>query len=80
MTPYLLLGFIAGALTFAATPVVTWLSSKIGAIDHPNDRKVHAKPTPTLGGLAILIGLVGAGAAAMFMPAVGDESTFAELL
>ena len=51
MAPYLVLGLIAGTLAFAATPAVAWLSVKIGAIDHPNDRKVHAKPTPTLGGL-----------------------------
>jgi UDP-GlcNAc:undecaprenyl-phosphate GlcNAc-1-phosphate transferase len=72
---------IAGLLAFAATPAVAWLSVKIGAIDHPNDRKVHAKPTPTLGGLAIFIGLVGAGVAAMFIPAMSPEdATFREIL
>ena len=80
MTPYLILGLIAAVLAYVTTPGVAWLSKKIGAIDHPNDRKVHAKPTPTLGGLAIFISLVGAGVVAMFMPAVGEEETFRTLL
>ena len=80
MQSYVILALISGVLAYVSTPMVVWLSGKIGAIDHPNDRKVHAKPTPTLGGLAIFIGLVGAGAAAMFMPAIGDEPSFRELL
>lgn len=80
MTPYLILGVIAAVLAYVSTPGVAWLSQKIGAIDHPNDRKVHAKPTPTLGGLAIFIALVGAGVAAMFMPAVANEESFRSLL
>ncbi|UFT98895.1 undecaprenyl/decaprenyl-phosphate alpha-N-acetylglucosaminyl 1-phosphate transferase [Radiobacillus kanasensis] len=34
------------------------LAMKIGAIDHPNYRKVHTKATPRLGGLAIFLGVV----------------------
>jgi UDP-GlcNAc:undecaprenyl-phosphate GlcNAc-1-phosphate transferase len=46
------------------TPVVRWLAVRAGAIDHPSDRKVHPAPTPTLGGLGILAGvLVGLGVA-----------------
>ena len=68
MTAYLLIGLLAAALSWGSTPMVMRLARRIGAIDHPNDRKVHAKPTATLGGLAILIGLVGAGVSAMFVP------------
>ena len=68
MVPYLLIGFAAAVFSFVSTPAVAWLSVKIGAIDHPNDRKVHAKPTPTLGGLAILIGLVASMGGAMLLP------------
>jgi UDP-GlcNAc:undecaprenyl-phosphate/decaprenyl-phosphate GlcNAc-1-phosphate transferase len=66
--PYLLIGLAAAVITFVTTPAVRWLASKLGAIDHPNDRKVHANPTPTLGGLAILFGIVGAGFVASTMP------------
>lgn len=75
MTPYLLVGLVAGALAFVSTPLVSVLAAKIGAIDHPSDRKVHAKPTPTLGGLALLIGLAGAGVAAAFLPELKEILT-----
>lgn len=55
----LLLCFIA---SLAITPLVKKLAIKIGATDKPNQRKVHSKIMPRLGGLAIfisfLIGLV----------------------
>ncbi|HVM33772.1 MAG TPA: MraY family glycosyltransferase, partial [Actinomycetota bacterium] len=68
MIPYLLVGVVAAVTTFIATPAVRWFSIKIGAIDHPNDRKVHADPTPTLGGLALVLGLLAAGLAASRLP------------
>lgn len=50
---------LASAATVAlATPVVRWLAARFGAIDRPSDRKVHPKPTPTLGGLAIWLGIL----------------------
>jgi UDP-GlcNAc:undecaprenyl-phosphate/decaprenyl-phosphate GlcNAc-1-phosphate transferase len=68
MTPYLLVGLVALVTTFIVTPLVRWFSIKIGAIDQPNDRKVHAEPTPTLGGLALFIGIFAAGVVASRMP------------
>lgn len=68
MYAYLLVGLIGLAITFAATPLVERFAHKVGAIDHPNDRKVHANPTATLGGLAMLAGLVAAGGAAFLIP------------
>jgi UDP-GlcNAc:undecaprenyl-phosphate GlcNAc-1-phosphate transferase len=59
------LGSVAAA--FLATPLVRRLALRFGAIDRPSDRKVHPKPTPTLGGLAIWAAvLVGLGIAASF--------------
>jgi UDP-GlcNAc:undecaprenyl-phosphate/decaprenyl-phosphate GlcNAc-1-phosphate transferase len=66
--PYLLIGIVALGVTFFLTPLISRFSVKVGAIDHPSDRKVHANPTPTLGGLAIFIGLAVAGGAAVFIP------------
>ena len=48
----LLLCFIA---SLAITPLVKKLAMKIGATDKPNQRKVHSKIMPRLGGLAIFI-------------------------
>ena len=40
------------------TPLVIKFAHLIGAVDKPNDRKVHAKVMPRLGGLAIFAGVV----------------------
>ncbi|MDD6734772.1 MAG: MraY family glycosyltransferase [Clostridiales bacterium] len=55
---FLILTFIvAFAFSFAATPIVYRLAFKIGAIDVPKDsRRMHKKPIPRLGGLAIIFG------------------------
>jgi UDP-GlcNAc:undecaprenyl-phosphate/decaprenyl-phosphate GlcNAc-1-phosphate transferase len=72
MVPYLIVGLSALAIAVATTPIVRWVSVRIGAIDHPSDRKVHAQPTPTLGGLALFLALVGAGVVAFFLPELSD--------
>lgn len=46
----------AGLLTFTLTPPVRVLAYKIGAVDVPTDnRRMHKKPVPRMGGLAIFI-------------------------
>ncbi|MCA1703363.1 MAG: undecaprenyl/decaprenyl-phosphate alpha-N-acetylglucosaminyl 1-phosphate transferase, partial [Actinobacteria bacterium] len=75
MVPYLLVGLVATVVTFIATPVVVWLSRRVGAIDQPNDRKVHANPTPTLGGTAIFLGIMVAGGIAYSMKEFHDLFT-----
>lgn len=43
-------------LSYTMTPLVRVLSFKIGAIDVPKDkRRMHKKPTPLIGGLAIFL-------------------------
>ncbi|HVB85425.1 MAG TPA: MraY family glycosyltransferase [Candidatus Dormibacteraeota bacterium] len=37
---------------------VRWLALRTGMVDHPGPRKVHAKPMPLLGGIAIYAGFV----------------------
>lgn len=44
--------FIASVLL---TPLVKKLAYRVGAVDRPNQRKVHAKIMPRLGGLAIFL-------------------------
>ncbi|MFN2611282.1 MAG: glycosyltransferase family 4 protein [Actinomycetota bacterium] len=58
MAAYLSLLLISAIVAYAVTPAVLALSRKIGAVDIPDDRKVHAVPTPTLGGTAIYLGVV----------------------
>jgi UDP-GlcNAc:undecaprenyl-phosphate GlcNAc-1-phosphate transferase len=62
--PHVAVFLASAAAAFLATPIVRRLSIRYGAIDRPSDRKVHPKPTPTLGGLAIWFAvLVGMGVA-----------------
>ncbi len=50
--------FVLSALTsWILTPLVRKLAFRVGAIDFPNERKVHKDPMPRLGGLAIFIGM-----------------------
>ncbi|WP_377887698.1 glycosyltransferase family 4 protein [Alkalihalobacillus sp. R86527] len=48
--------FIALLTTVAVTPLVMKLAIKMGVVDQPNNRKVHKKLMPRLGGLAFVIG------------------------
>src|SRR4051812_12608039 len=67
--PYLVVFAAAAVAAFAATPLVRRFSIRINAIDQPSDRKVHPKPTPTLGGLAIFFGVIVAIGLSHVMPA-----------
>lgn len=55
-------------MTFLATPLVRLLSLRLGWIDRPSDRKVHPRPTPTVGGLAIYLGVLAGLVATRFVP------------
>ena len=46
---------LAALVSYVLTPYIKMLAFKIGAIDKPDNRKVHKKIMPRLGGLAIYI-------------------------
>lgn len=51
--------FVALAVAAAVTPAAIWLAPKIGAMDIPkDDRRVHNKPMPRFGGIAIYAGIM----------------------
>ena len=67
MSEYIVIGTIIAAFAIAAvlsyffTPPVKNFAHKVGAIDVPKDaRRMHKKPFPRLGGLAIYGGIIGA--------------------
>ena len=68
MTAYLGVLLATAATVAAATPLVRRLAVRLGAIDHPSDRKVHPKPTPTMGGVAILVGVAAGLGVAYLIP------------
>lgn len=50
-----LLSFLA---VFLLYPVSVWLAEKTGAIDMPDERRVHTHPVPRLGGLAVYLAFI----------------------
>ena len=68
-----LLAFIA---TFVSTPWTMRIAKKLGAVDMPKDeRRVHNKPMPRLGGLAIIVGFVVSMIYLMFVLAIENETS-----
>ncbi|WIW71930.1 MULTISPECIES: MraY family glycosyltransferase [Anaerosinus] len=53
MPDYVLAFIIAIVVAYILTPRVISLANKTGAMDAPDERKVHSKPIPRIGGLAI---------------------------
>jgi len=50
---------VAFIISFAATPIVKSFAVQVGAIDVPdNDRHIHKRPIPRMGGLAIFFGFL----------------------
>jgi UDP-GlcNAc:undecaprenyl-phosphate GlcNAc-1-phosphate transferase len=57
---YLIIGAAAAVITFLATPIVSWFARRFGWLNEPNDRTVHTRPMPNVGGIALFAGFVGA--------------------
>ena len=70
MLSYAIVFAASAGVAFIATPLVRRISLRLGWIDHPSDRKVHPKPTPTAGGLAIFAGVVAGLAVSRVLPSL----------
>ncbi len=58
-TPEVLYGLgIAFAIVVLLTPAVGGMARLLGAVDHPDSRRLNRRPIPRLGGLAIFLGIV----------------------
>jgi len=64
---------VAAAATFIATGIMRWIAPHIGAIVAPDARRVHERPTPTLGGVAMFVGLLAGVVTAWRMDAFKDQ-------
>lgn len=59
MSNFYILAIITALISFIITPLVKKFAIRINAIDVPKDeRRVHSKPVPVMGGLAIYISFV----------------------
>ena len=55
---YLVVGGAAAVATGLATPLARQFAERSGLLTAPDDRDVHDMPTPSIGGLAMLVGLL----------------------
>lgn len=62
---------LAAAVAYALAPLVARLSVRVGAVDHPDARKIHRQPMPRLGGLSVIVAV---GVIVVFAPTVGGET------
>ncbi len=58
--PSALYAFVIAALVvgLVGTPLAIRAARRFGIVDRPGGRRIHAKPVPLLGGLAIMLGIV----------------------
>lgn len=59
---------VAALVTYAVTPAVWRLAVRLGAVVKPDERRVHLRPTPTLGGLGMFVAFVAALGVAIALP------------
>lgn len=64
MSGYLIVLVVAVATTAVTTPLVRLLAVRVGAVVAPDERRVHVRPTATLGGLAMYLGFLAGMVAA----------------
>jgi UDP-GlcNAc:undecaprenyl-phosphate GlcNAc-1-phosphate transferase len=60
---YLVIGAAAAIITFAVTPIAIAMARRLGWVYEPNERTVHTRPIPDVGGVAMFAGFVIALAA-----------------
>jgi UDP-GlcNAc:undecaprenyl-phosphate GlcNAc-1-phosphate transferase len=60
MLKYWVLGLTAAGLALLLTPLTVALARWVGAVDEPEQRRVHTGRIPRLGGLAVFAAFVGA--------------------
>ncbi len=58
LTSYLVVAGLAAAVTMALVPLVRLIAEKTGLLVEPDARRLHERPTPYLGGMAMYVGFV----------------------
>lgn len=72
MLGYGIVFLVAALTTYLLTFPVRKFAVRIGAIVVPDERRVHLRPTPTIGGVAMFMGFVAAMGTAYLIPQFDD--------
>jgi len=79
--PYSLeLAAASGVVTLALTPAARAFAVRVGALDHPGPRRVHAVATPRFGGLGMALAVLGVAWLARALPGPARELDMRPLL
>jgi UDP-GlcNAc:undecaprenyl-phosphate GlcNAc-1-phosphate transferase len=63
-------GVIAAAVAYLFTPVAMRVATRSGAIDNPDSgRRIHVRPIPRAGGLAVVVAFISVGLVALSLQA-----------
>lgn len=70
-------------VTLATTPLAGKIAWHFGAVDYPSRRRVNTKPTPRMGGIAVMLGILAAVAVWIVLTSalgwdIGPQSKYAE--
>ncbi|MDQ6927040.1 MAG: undecaprenyl/decaprenyl-phosphate alpha-N-acetylglucosaminyl 1-phosphate transferase [Actinomycetota bacterium] len=68
MLSYGIVFLVAAAVTYVLTPAAWRLAIRWGAIAQPDERRIHTRPTPMLGGIAMLAAFLAALGVAALLP------------
>ncbi len=68
MLSYGLVFGVAALVTYLITPATCRLAVTVGAVVKPDERRVHTRPTPTLGGVGMLFAFLLAMGVAALLP------------
>jgi UDP-GlcNAc:undecaprenyl-phosphate/decaprenyl-phosphate GlcNAc-1-phosphate transferase len=72
LADYAIVLAVVAATTFLVMPLVLRLAVRIGAVVRPDERRVHERPTPLLGGVGMLVGFLVGMAVAWRLHAFGS--------
>jgi len=70
MNTYLFVYLGSTVLAIITTPIVICVARHLNIVDTTDIRKVHSKPVPRIGGVAIFISMIGLVLLVLFMPKV----------
>ena len=68
MKTYLLTYLGSAVLATITTPIVICVARHLDIVDTPDIRKVHSKPVPRIGGVAIFVSMIGVVLPVSFLP------------
>ena len=58
LATYFVTFLVAASIAASLTPISRWLAVKLGAIDRPDERRIHRVAKPRLGGIAIAVAIL----------------------